>query len=85
MCYFQSSSSFFYYFQFFFQVSSSGSKFDLMIVDLLEGLYVHNVSSPHTIIQEWNLHSPFDTEVLFEFASIYLYEDVCLFMRTKRN
>lgn len=53
-------------------------KFHLMIVDLLEGLPISNVSSPTNTIPEWNAHSTTHIEAFFEFTNAYLHEDACM-------
>lgn len=55
-----------------------GSKFDLIVADLPEGLLVPNVSSPPQSILDWNKHNLSHIEALFEFTYAYLIDNVCM-------
>jgi hypothetical protein len=43
-------------------------------------MFLANVSSPSTVVPEWNLHSTFHIETIFEFASAYLHSNGCFFI-----
>ena len=47
--------------------------FDLLIVDLLEGLFVPLISP--SVILEWNKHDSDKIEAIFEFAFHFLHDD----------
>lgn len=47
--------------------------FDLVVVDIPEGLPVPGVSSPPTAIPDWNVYIESHLEAVFEFAHYYLH------------
>lgn len=55
-----------------------GSKFDLIVANLLKGLQIPNVSNVPKSIPNGNKHDSSHTDVLFEFASTYLVDNMCM-------
>ena len=54
--------------------------FDLLITYLPEGLHVPHISSPPTVIPEWNKHNTIEIEAIFEFAFSFLHDDAFIFL-----
>ena len=52
--------------------------FDLLIVDLPEGLPVLHIS-PSTV-PEWNKHNTNEIEAIFEFSYFFLHDDVYILL-----
>ena len=59
-------------------MSAGGSKFDLIVDDLPEGLPIPNFFSLLESIPFWNKHNSSHVEVFFEFVFAYLADNACM-------
>ncbi len=54
--------------------------FDLLIVDLPEGLPVPHIFFPPSVVPEWNKHNTTEIEAIFEFAFSFLHDNAFILL-----